>query len=217
MMIKKSRILIADDHSLIREGVKTLITRNKSITIVGEASNGFEAVEMYKKLNPDLVILDISMPQKNGMEAAEEILAEDEKANIIMLSMFDDEDYISKCIELGVKGYVIKNESGNELEYSIQSVLTGKTYFSQQAHEVIFRKYTQRISKKKETSTLVSVTKREIEIIKLIAEGLTSQEMADKLFISPRTVETHRSNLMKKMGVKNSIELVRKAQQSELI
>jgi DNA-binding NarL/FixJ family response regulator len=215
--MKKFRILIADDHSLIREGVKTLITRNKNITIVGEAANGNQAVELYEKLSPDLVILDISMPQKNGMEAAQEILAADEHANIVMLSMYDDEDYISKCIELGVKGYVIKNESGNELEYAIQAVLSGKTYFSQQAHEVIFKKYTQRISKKKETSAMVSVTKREIEIIKLIAEGLTSQEMANKLFISPRTVETHRSNLMKKMGVKNSIELVRKAQQAELI
>jgi DNA-binding NarL/FixJ family response regulator len=215
--MKKFKILIADDHSLIREGVKTLITRNKNITIVGEAANGNQAVELYEKLSPDLVILDISMPQKNGMEAAQEILAADENANIVMLSMYDDEDYISKCIELGVKGYVIKNESGNELEYAIQAVLNGKTYFSQQAHEVIFRKYTQRISKKKETSSMVSVTKREIEIIKLIAEGLTSQEMANKLFISPRTVETHRSNLMKKMGVKNSIELVRKAQQAELL
>lgn len=215
--MKKFKILIADDHSLIREGVKTLITRNKNITIVGEAANGNQAVELYEKLSPDLVILDISMPQKNGMEAAQEILATDENANIVMLSMYDDEDYISKCIELGVKGYVIKNESGNELEYAIQAVLNGKTYFSQQAHEVIFKKYTQRISKKKETSSLVSVTKREIEIIKLIAEGLTSQEMANKLFISPRTVETHRSNLMKKMGVKNSIELVRKAQQAELL
>jgi DNA-binding NarL/FixJ family response regulator len=215
--MKKFKILIADDHSLIREGIKTLITRNKEYIIVGEAGSGVEAVDLYDSLKPDLLILDISMPKMNGMEVASEILSHNRDANIIMLSMYDDEDYISKCIELGVKGYVVKIESGNELECAIQAVLNGKTYFSQQAHEVIFRKYTQRISKRKDVSPTVSVTKREIEIIKLIAEGLTSQQMADKLFISPRTVETHRSNLMKKMGVKNSIELVRKAQTVELI
>ena len=110
--MKKFRIVIADDHTLIREGIKTLITRNKNFTIVAEASTGVEAIEEYDKFSPDLLILDISMPQKNGMDTAEEILLNHPDANIIMLSMYDDEDYISRCIEIGVKGYVIKNESG---------------------------------------------------------------------------------------------------------
>jgi DNA-binding NarL/FixJ family response regulator len=112
---------------------------------------------------------------------------------------------------------VVKNESGSELEYAIKSVLQGKNYFSRQAQDVIFKKYSQNVSKKKQKEDTVNLTKREIEIIKLIADGLTSQQMADRLFISPRTVETHRANVMKKLAVKNAIELVKKAQQLSLL
>ena len=112
---------------------------------------------------------------------------------------------------------MVKNESGSELEDAIKTVLQGKNYFSRQAQDVIFKKYSQNVTRKKTKDDAVKLTKREIEIIKLIAEGLTSQQMADKLFISPRTVETHRANLMKKVGVKNAVELVKKAQQLDLL
>jgi DNA-binding NarL/FixJ family response regulator len=157
------------------------------------------------------------MPDMNGMEVSKAILSNHPAANIVILSMYDDEDYISRCIEYGVKGYVIKNESGSELDFAIRSVLSGKNYFSRQAQDVIFRKYSQNVTKKKQQEGSVKLTNREIEIVRLISEGLTSQEMADKLFISPRTVETHRANLMKKLSVKNAIELVRKAEQLNLL
>jgi DNA-binding NarL/FixJ family response regulator len=213
----KHRILIADDHSMVRDGVKNLINQNKDLVVVGEASSGSQALELFDSLNPDLLIMDISMPDMNGMEVSKLILAKNPQANIVILSMYDDEDYISRCLEYGVKGYVIKNESGSELDYAIRSVLIGKNYFSRQAQDVIFRKYSQNVSKKKQREDSVKLTKREVEIIKLIAEGMTSQEMANKLFISPRTVETHRANLMKKIGVKNAIELVKKAEQMDLL
>jgi DNA-binding NarL/FixJ family response regulator len=213
----KYKILIADDHAMIRDGVKNLIRQNKDYTVIGEASTGQQAMELFDELKPDLLIMDISMPDKNGMEVSKEILIRDPQANIVILSMYEDEDYISRCLEYGVKGYVVKNESGSELDYAIKSVLQGKNYFSRQAQDIIFKKYSQNVSKKKTKEDSIKLTKREIEIIKLIAEGLTSQEMADKLFISPRTVETHRANLMKKVGVKNAVELVKKAQQLDLL
>lgn len=215
--MQKHRILIADDHSMVRDGVKNLVSQNKELIVVGEAASGAQVLELFDSLKPDLLIMDISMPDMNGMEVSKQILANNPQANIVILSMYDDEDYISRCLEYGVKGYVIKNESGSELDYAIRSVLSGKNYFSRQAQDVIFRKYSNNVAKKKQREDQVKLTKREIEIIKLIAEGMTSQEMADKLFISPRTVETHRANLMKKIGVKNAIELVKKAKQLDLL
>jgi DNA-binding NarL/FixJ family response regulator len=215
--MSKYKILIADDHAMVRDGVKNLVKQNKDYVVVGEASNGKEALDQYETLKPDLLILDISMPDMNGMDVSKEILSKDPAANILILSMYDDDDYISRCLEFGVKGYVVKNESSSELEYAIKSILQGKNYFSRQAQDVIFKKYSQGVTKKKQREDMIKLTNREVEIIKLIAEGLTSQEMADKLFISPRTVETHRANLMKKVGVKNAIELVKKAQQLDLI
>jgi DNA-binding NarL/FixJ family response regulator len=185
--------------------------------VIGEASSGTQTLELFESLSPDLLIIDISMPDMNGMEVSKNILAKNPNANIVILSMYDDEDYISRCLEYGVKGYVIKNESGSELDYAIRSVLSGKNYFSRQAQDVIFKKYSQNVTRKKQREDHIKLTRREVEIIKLIAEGLTSQEMANKLFISPRTVETHRANLMKKIGVKNAIELVKKAEQLDLL
>lgn len=213
----KHKILIADDHAMVRDGVRNLVSQNKDLAVIGEASSGKETLELFDKLQPDLLIMDISMPDMNGMEVSKAILSKNPSANIVILSMYDDEDYISRCLEYGVKGYVIKNESGSELDYAIRSVLAGKNYFSRHAQDVIFKKYSQNVTRKKQHESSIKLTKREVEIIKLISEGLTSQQMADKLFISPRTVETHRANLMKKLSVKNAIELVKKAEQLQLL
>jgi DNA-binding NarL/FixJ family response regulator len=215
--MNRAKILIADDHAMIRDGVKSLLSKNKGLSVAGEASNGHEALEKYKSIRPDLLILDLSMPGMNGMDAAEQILKDDPTAKIIILSMFNDEDYISRCMEHGVKGYVVKNETGSELDQAVNTVLKGQTYFSNEVQKIIFRKYSNSVMKKKKIEQAVKLTGREVEIVKLISEGLTSHEMAEKLFISPRTVETHRANLMKKAGVKNSIELVKKIERMGLI
>ncbi len=215
--MQKHKILIADDHAMVRDGVKNLVSQNKELIVVGEASNGKETLELFDQLKPDIMVIDISMPDMNGMEVSKAILAKDPEAKIVVLSMYDDEDYISRCIEYGIKGYVIKNESSLELDHAIRSVLAGKNYFSRHAQDAIFKKFSQNLAKKRNQEGAVKLTNREIEIVKLISEGMTSQQMADKLFISPRTVETHRANLMKKLSVKNAIELVKKAQQLELI
>lgn len=203
------KVLIADDHAILRDGIRSLVSRIKNMKVVGEASGGQEAIDMFAALKPNLLILDISMPDKNGMEVSKEILEASPDANIIILSMYDDEDYINRCLELGVKGYVVKNESGTELEFAIRSVLEGKNYYSSQVQKVIFRKHSQTVNRSRQREK-IKLTQREIEIIRLISQGFTSQEMADKLFISPRTVDTHRANLLKKCNVKNSMELINK-------
>lgn len=212
----KYKIILVDDHSLIRAGVKILLSSNKDIDVMGEAESGAKAIDLYEELKPDLVILDISLPDINGMEVSQRILQMNPAANILILSMYDDEDYVSKCIENGVKGYVVKSESSQELEYAVKSILHGKTYFGRKAQELILNKYKKTVTRKRERSEMVRLTPREIEIVKLIDDGLTSNEMADKLFISPRTVETHRANLMKKFAVKNSLELVKKARSLQI-
>jgi DNA-binding NarL/FixJ family response regulator len=213
----KYKIVIADDHAMVREGVKNLIKQNRDYEVVAEATNGKEAIALYEKHSPDLLIMDISMPDMNGMEVSKELLEKNEAANIIILSMFDDEEYVSRCLEIGVKGYVIKNESGSELDYAIKSVLQGKNYFSRQAQNVIFKKYSHNIVRKKQAEEVIRLTNREQEVAKLIVQGLSSSEIADKLILSQRTVDTHRANLMKKIGVKNAIELVNKIKQFELL
>lgn len=215
--MQKFKVLVADDHALIRDGIKNLISQNQDLTVVAEARSGIEALGQFEEHHPDLIILDISMPDKNGMEVSREILLRNPNAKIIILSMYEDEDYISRCLECGVKGYVVKSESGGELDHAIRAVLEGRNYFSRQAQNVIFGKYSRNIARKKRHEEIISLTKREVEIIKFIAEGFTSQQIANKLFISPRTVETHRANIMKKIGVKNAVELVKKVHQLELI
>lgn len=217
--MNESRILIADDHAMIRNGVRGLLSGDKELVVVGEASTGAEAVTQYKILTPDLLILDISMPDMNGMEVANTILKDDPDARIIILSMYDDEDYISRCVKQGVKGYVVKNESGAELTRAVKSVLRGKSYFSHQVQQSVFKKYSDNTPDKKieEPDDDLKLTSREIEVVRLIAEGLTSHQMAEKLLISARTVETHRANLLKKVGVKNAIELVKKIEKLGII
>lgn len=215
--MNKWKIIIADDHAMIRNGVRALLSKNKDFVVVSEAGSGSETIEMFNEHKPDLVILDISLGDMSGMEVTEKILSQHPDAKVLILSMYDDEDYISKCIESGVKGYVVKNESGNELEYAVKTVLKGQTYFSHHVQQVIFKNYSTHVSKPKSVEPELKFTTREVEIIKLISEGLTSHEMAEKLFISPRTVETHRANLIKKTGVKNSVELIRKMEKIGII
>ena len=215
--MNKYKIILVDYHALIRAGVKNLLKQSRDMVVIAEVETGMKAIDKYEELKPDLMVLDISLPDINGMEVSQKILELDPRANILMLSMYDDEDYVSRCIENGVKGYVVKSESSQELEYAVRTILQGKTYFGRKAQELILNKYKRAISRKKERNNNVKLTPREIEVIKLIDDGLTSNEMADKLFISPRTVETHRANLMKKFAVKNSIELVKKARGLQLI
>jgi DNA-binding NarL/FixJ family response regulator len=216
--MKKTRILLADDHEMIRDGLRAVLEKVKEFEIVAEAANGQELLEKIVPAQPDVVLLDITMPLLNGMETAKELQENFPGIKVIMLTMHDNVEYILKCIEYGVMGYVLKNEGGKEIIRAINDVSEGKKYYSEIVTNAILENYKQEIKRSnKPNKVQLEITHREQEILVYITQGFTNQKIADKLFISFRTVETHRSNLMRKLDVKNSIELVNKARELNLI
>lgn len=213
------KILLADDHQLVRNGIKMFLESDQGLEVIGEAKNGVEAIQKNIELKPDLVLLDISMPEKNGLEAAPEILASDHNPKIIMLSMYLDEQYINSCMEAGVHGYIHKGADKEELISGVKKVMEGVSFYSKDVRDVMVNNYIKSLKKKKQqlTQPKISLTKRELEVIKLIMKGHTSGQIAEKLFISNRTVDTHRANIMQKMDVKNSIELINKVMEENLL
>lgn len=213
------KILLADDHDLVRNGIKNFLESEEEFEIVGEAKNGIEAIEKNKGLQPDLVLLDISMPEKNGLEAVPEILSASHNPKIIMLSMYLDEQYINSCMEAGVHGYIHKGADKDELVNGVKKVMEGVSFYSKDVRDVMVNNYISSLKKKKEQlgQPKVKLTKREIEVAKLIMKGNTSNQIAAELFISSRTVDTHRANLMQKLEVKNSIELINKIKAENLL
>jgi two-component system, NarL family, nitrate/nitrite response regulator NarL len=212
------RILLADDHEVIRDGVKALLERDPSFVVVGEASSGVEVIEKVTDLQPEVLLMDVTMPPGNGIDAASEIRQLHPDCKIVMLSMHHDAETITRCLEIDVMGYVVKSQGGKEIVHAIQSVHAGKKFYSEAVTRAIIEKYTEakniKVSKK---ASLNELTNREREIIGYIAQGWTNQKIADALFISFRTVETHRANLMRKLEAKNSIELVNKAREHKLL
>ncbi|GAA5026281.1 DNA-binding response regulator [Marivirga lumbricoides] len=213
------KILLADDHHLVRDGIKMFLESEADFKVIGEAKNGLEAVELNAELKPHLVLLDISMPEKNGIEAATEILQHKPIPKIIMLSMYLDEKYINTCMETGVHGYIHKGADKKELIEGVRKVMTGQNFYSKEVREVMVSNYINSLKQKKKnlTQQKVTITKREMEIVKLIMKGYSSVQIAEDLFISNRTVDTHRANLMQKLDVKNSIELINKVTELNLV
>lgn len=218
------KVVLADDHQIIRDGVKTLLSDVDDIEVVDEAENGDELIKKLKDQTADLVILDINMPLMNGIQAAEFIKEKYPKIKILVLSMYDEEAYVVKVLQVGVSGYILKNTEKKDLLEAIYKVMNGEQYFSSE----ITMKMVQKISKNAENthanlsanheiSRDVQLTNREKEILKLIADGNTNKNIAFKLNISPRTVDTHRRNLLQKLGVKNTAGLVKYAIQIGLI
>lgn len=207
-------VLIVDDHKIIRDGIKSLLEDAPNIQIVGEASNGLEAIEFFKKQPTDIVIMDIRMPEMGGIETTKFLTDNYPGVKILALTMHDEEAFISKMLHAGASGYLLKNVGKEEFISAIHKIYKGENYFSLDVATKMMTKFMS--SKPVEDDEAVEdddlqLTKREIEVIKLIAEGLTSQDIADKLFISPRTVDTHRRNLLQKLNVKNTAELIKYA------
>jgi len=216
-MSKKSlKILLVDDHSLIRDGIKSAISASNSRHKIHEADSVEAANSEIKKTKPDVIVLDISLPDGNGMDLAEDIKSGNDTVKIIMLSMYDDYDYISRCLEIGVDGYVLKNE-GEEVVPAIEEAMMSKKYYSSGVKDLIINQYTKKIQNKNTDEVKINLTNREKEVMKFVVDGLTSKEIADELYISTRTVDTHRSNIMKKLKVKNSIGLINKIKELNLL
>lgn len=202
------KIILADDHEVVRAGLKRLISVEKSLKIEAIGQNGEEAVKLAKEYKPDVVLLDILMPIKTGIEAAQEIKQLEDHINVVMLTAYEDSYHLEKAMTAGADGYLAKDIGAKELIEAIKSVVHGERVFSKSIIKLIQKKY---VPEEEQDSSPITITKREQEILNLVALGKTSQEIADQLFISIRTVESHRYNLMQKLDIKNTAGLVRYA------
>lgn len=209
-------VLIADDHEMTRFGITTYLSSIEDIRIVGEASSGRECLELFKKEEPDLCLLDISMPDTDGIEAAHIIRSTDIDTKILILSMHIDKQILKKALDAGINGYLMKNTDRDVLLNGIRAVMQGQEVFSDSISELIKESFLHQYKNKRVRGS-VEVTPREQEILQLIVDGYTSKEIGKKLYISPRTVDTHRSNLMQKLELKNIAELVRYAIKHNLV
>jgi len=211
------KILIADDHGIVRTGLKLLLDRATGMEVVGEAADGREAVRLARELKPDITILDIGMPLLNGLDAAAHILRENDRTGIIILSMHTDESYILRALDAGAKGYLLKDHADEDLERAIQSVAAGKPYFSPSIAQALLEDYVNLMRERRVQDSYDLLTEREREVLQLLAGGKSNKEVASVLNISPYTIETHRNNLMQKLNLHNTAEIVLYAVRKALI
>jgi DNA-binding NarL/FixJ family response regulator len=202
------KVLIADDHGVVRKGLRLLLEQYPELVVVGEAANGREAVTMAASLSPQVVVLDVAMPILNGIEAAEQILKVSSQVGIILLTMHADESYVLRALHAGVKGYLLKESAEEDLLSAIKSVANGKPFFSKAINEVLLEDY-MRVLKQQGLSDTFD--------LQLLAEGRTNKEVATLLDVSPYTVESHRTNLMQKLNVHNTAEIVLYAVRKRLV
>ena len=209
MINKKYRVIIADDHSLFRQGLKLILMELNDIEVIADVPNGKELVEIAGILEPDLVIMDINMPFLNGIEASKILARDHPEIKILVVSMYGDEQYYNSVIENGVKGFILKDADNSELKTAVRDILNGKTYFSQ---ELLLR-----LIRSKQTPANINLTNREQEILELICQGLGTAEISAKLFLSDRTIDNHKANLFAKTGCKSSLSLVLFAIKNNLV
>lgn len=197
------RVLLADDHRLFREGLRGLLSVQSGIEVVGVAADGAELVALTESVEYDVALIDIEMPVMNGLEAAEKILTAHPEARLVALTMHNDEAYYYRMVELGVKGFLLKNSDIDEVVCAVREVCAGGSYFSQELLDSL-------VSNLKESQVEAEplLSEREMEVLPLICQGLSNQEIADKLFISKRTVDNHRANIIEKSGCKNTAGMV---------
>lgn len=214
--MKKISIVIADDHTLIRDGIKALLQSVDEFEVVGEATDGEELVQFIDTLDPEVVVLDITMPKKTGIEVISEVKKYNNRVKFIVLSMHDNPEYVLKSVQAGALSYLLKNTDHEEIVKAVKAVSSGQKYFSPDIYNIILTGLANpELIKGNQVAELL--TKRELEVLKEVSMGLSTKLIADKLCISIRTVETHRINLMKKMEVHNSAELIKKAMDLNLI
>ena len=197
------RTILAEDHTLVRTGIRALLEGSGEVEVIGETSNGRQAIELFQKLKPQLALLDVAMPELNGIEAARQIRAADPDARVIMLSMYEDQQYVFESLKAGANGYVLKGSAFGELLTAIHTVMEGdgKSYISPALSETLMTDYVRRAQGDQQDSELNRLSGREREVLQLIAEGKSSAEVAEVLHISVRTVDTHRHNIMSKLEI----------------
>lgn len=209
------RVLVADDHTIVRQGLVGILKASEEMDVVGEAAEGSEAVEKAIKTKPDVVVLDISMPRMNGLEAARRIREALPSARILVLTMHDDEEYVLQMVRAGASGYLLKESAASELLAGILALKAGKKYFGPHATKALAEAFQR--DAEKPGDPYGALTDREREVFQLVVEGKTNAQVADILCISPKTVDNHRTRLMEKLGVHSTAELVRYAAKHKLL
>ena len=215
--MQKIRVLVVDDHTIVRDGICALLGLAGDMEVVGEAANGREALEMAGKLTPDVVLMDMAMPVMGGLEATRRIHKEFPKVKVLALTQYDDKAYVFPVIEAGASGFISKTAASSELASGIRSVHRGDSFLSPSVARFLVEDYQQVSSMKGGQDPYEQLTDREREVLKLAAEGYTTQEIADMLVLSPKTVEGHKTNLMSKLDIHNRTELVKYALRKGII
>lgn len=212
MQSKKFRILLADDHSVVRQGFRLILENQPDMEVVGEASNGREAVTVAEALQPDVVVMDVTMPELNGIEATRRISELAPRARVLALSMHKDSVYVREILRAGAKGYLLKDAAGNDLLAAVRAVARGEAYLSPAVSDAVLTDYRKHV-----TNPIDLLTSREREVLQMIAEGKTNKEIANSLQLSVYTVEAHRGRIMEKLNLHSTGELVRFALRNGLI
>jgi RNA polymerase sigma factor (sigma-70 family) len=209
-------VFLADDHAVLRDGLRLLLEAEKDITVVGDASNGRDAVERVAKFRPDIAIIDIAMPELNGIEAAQQIIDLNPATQVLILSMHSSSEHIFRALQAGARGYLLKESAGVEVADAVRTVHSGRLYLSRKISDVVSERYVQGEDPEEVKSPLTRLSSREREVLQLVVEGKSSAEIADKLALSPKTVETYRSRLMQKLDIDDLPTLVKFAIQHGL-
>ena len=210
------RVLIADDHGVVRKGLRVLL-ESEGMEVVGEAGDGREAVRMAEELSPDLVVMDIGMPNLNGIEATAQIVKKNARTGVIILSMHSDETYVLRGLTAGAKGYLLKDSAESDLARAAQAVSQGKSFFSPAITQTLLDDYMRYLQQRGLEDSYDLLTDREKEILQLLAEGKSNKDAAQLLNVSPHTIESHRTNLMQKLGLHNTAEIVLYAVRKKII
>lgn len=214
--MKPIKVMVVDDHTIVRDGICALLALVQDIEVVGEASSGTEALKLVKNLEPDVVLMDIAMPDMGGLEATRRIGKEFPKTKVIALTQYDDKEFVFPIIEAGASGFISKIAASSELASGIRSVFRGDSYLSPSVAKILIEDYQQK-GTRGSFDPYSQLTEREREVLRLSAEGHTTQEIADTLVISPKTVEGHKTSLMAKLGIHNRTELIKYALRKGII
>ncbi len=215
--MNKIRILVADDHGIVRKGLRFLLDRQPGMEVVGEACEGREAVKLCEELSPNIVIMDVAMPKLNGVEATSQIIKSNPATGIVILSMHADESYLVRALSAGAKGYLLKDSAEDEIVRAVEVVSQGRPFFSPQIAQSLLEDYVRGMQQRGVQDSYDLLTDREREVLQLLAEGKSNKEVATILDLSTYTVETHRTNLMHKLNLHNTAEIVLYAVRKKII
>lgn len=215
--MNKIRILLADDHGIVRAGLRLQLEQQSDFEVAGEASDGREAVRLAEELSPDVVVMDVAMPNLNGIQAAAQIIRKKPDIGVIILSMYSDETYVTRSLAAGAKGYLLKDNAEVDIHRAVRAVSRGKRFFSPAIADTLVEDYMRQLRQRGLQDSYDLLTEREKEILQLLAEGRSNKDVASTLNLSPNTVETHRTRIMQKLDLHNSADIVLYAVRKKII